>query len=94
MNVKHQTTCARVEITEIYSHIFLAKREILSHSHLTEKKIRQINYLVTYSVRPLLSQKFYQKYVRENFCNFHTVEIPEILSHNFFEKISWNQWFY
>ena len=40
---------------------------------LTEKKIREINSLVTSLVKTLLSRKFYQKSVRENFRNFHTV---------------------
>ena len=38
---------------------------------LTEKKIRQINYLVISLVKPLLSRNFCQKCVRENFRNFH-----------------------
>ena len=41
---------------------------------LTEKKIRQINYLVNSLVKPLLSRNFCEKSVRENFCNFHTVQ--------------------
>ena len=45
------------------------EREILSHL----KKFRQINYLVISFVKPLLSQFFCEKSVRENFCNFHTV---------------------
>ena len=34
---------------------------------------RQINSLVTYLVKPLLSRNFFQKWVRENSRNFHTV---------------------
>ena len=45
------------------------KREILSH----RKKFRQINSLVTYLVKLLLSQNFCQKCMRENSRNFHTV---------------------
>ena len=45
------------------------KREIFSH----RKKFRQINSLVTYFVKPLLSRNFCQKCVRENSRNFHTV---------------------
>ena len=52
------------------------KRQILSH---TEKKIRQINYLVISLVKPLLSRNFCQKCVRENFRNFHNVAL-ELLS--------------
>ena len=51
---------------------------------LTEKKFRQINYLVISLVKTLLSRNFCQKRVRVNSCNFHAV-----LS-LFFEKISWN----
>ena len=40
---------------------------------LTEKKFRQINYLVISLVKPLLSRNFCKESVRENFCNFHTV---------------------
>ena len=40
---------------------------------LTEKKFRQINYLVISLVKPLLSRNFCEKSVRENLCNFHTV---------------------
>ena len=40
---------------------------------LTEKKFRQINYLVISLVKTLLSRNFCQKRVRVNFRNFHTV---------------------
>ena len=50
---------------------------------LAEKKFRQINYLVISLVKPLLSRDFCEKSVRENFCNFHTVQ--------FSAKIPWNQ---
>ena len=40
---------------------------------LTEKIFRQINSLVTYLVKPLFSRNFWQKCVRENSRNFHTV---------------------
>ena len=43
------------------------KREILSHL----KIFRQINYLVTYLVKPLISRNFCQKCVRKNSRNFH-----------------------
>ena len=49
---------------------------------LTEKKIRQINFLVISLVKLLLSRNFCQKSVRENFRNFHTVRLRfVILSH-------------
>ena len=41
---------------------------------LTEKIFRQITYLVISLVKLLLSRNFCQKSVRENFCNFHTVQ--------------------
>ena len=40
---------------------------------LTEKKIRQITYLVISLVKPMLSRNFCKRSARENFCNFHTV---------------------
>ena len=40
---------------------------------LSPKKFRQINSLVTYLVNPLLSRNFWQKCVRGNSRNFHTV---------------------
>ena len=40
---------------------------------LTKKILRQINSLVTYLVKPILSRNFCQKCVRENSRNFHTV---------------------
>ena len=43
--------------------------KILSH----QKIFRQINSLVIHLVKPLLSQNFCHKYVRENSRNFHTV---------------------
>ena len=42
---------------------------------LTEKKFRQINYLVISLVKPLLSRNFCEKSVRENSGNFHTVAL-------------------
>ena len=41
---------------------------------LTEKKFRQISYLVISLVKPLLSRNVCQKSVRDNFCNFHNVQ--------------------
>ena len=58
---------------------------------LTEKKFRQINYLVISLVKPLLSRDFRQKCVRVNFRNFHSVYIhsgAKIYSH---QKNSSNQ---
>ena len=62
------------------------------------KKNRQINSLVTYLVKPLLSRNFCQKCVRETSRNFHnvlwqchSVEKWGILSHR--KNISWNQLF-
>ena len=40
---------------------------------LTKNFFRQINSLVTYLVKPFLSRNFWQKCVRENARNFHTV---------------------
>ena len=40
---------------------------------LTEKKFRQINYLVISVVKTLLSRNFCQKIVKVNYRNFHTV---------------------
>ena len=40
---------------------------------LTNKIFRQINSLVTYSVKQLFSRNFWQKCVRKNFRNFHTL---------------------
>ena len=40
---------------------------------LTKEKFRQINSLVIYLVKPLLSRDFRQKCVRVNFRNFHSV---------------------
>ena len=39
---------------------------------ITKNYFRQINFLVTYIVKPLLSRNLYQKCVRENSRNFHT----------------------
>ena len=77
-----------VEITEIYSQC--GKNDNFS---LTEKKIRQINYLVISLVKPLLSRNFCQKRVFRNFHAAlwvwdHSVEITEILYHTFLTKIS------
>ena len=47
---------------------------------LTEKIFRQINSLVTYLVKPLLSRNFCQKCVRENSRNFHTVQLCHCLA--------------
>ena len=47
----------------------MEKREILSH----RKKNRQIDDLVIYLVKQLISRNFCEKTVRENFCNFDTV---------------------
>ena len=64
---------------------------------LNGKIIRQINSLVIYLVKPLLSRNFCQKMVRVNFRNFHSVSMPhsvekrEILSH--LKDISSNQLF-
>ena len=60
---------------------------------LTKNFFRQINSLVTYLVKPLLSRNFCQKCVRENSRNFHTMcseflvfphqlEIPQNFSHS------------
>ena len=64
---------------------------------LTEKIIRQINYLVISLVKPLLSRKFCQKCVRVNFRNFHTVKgsmCRETFSYSFLRKVSRKQRFF
>ena len=67
---------------------------------LTKKIFRQINSLVTYLIKPLLSRNFCQKCMREfpkfsHCCAIHTVlEKPKIYCH--LKNISWNQftaWF-
>ena len=60
---------------------------------LTETIFREINSVVTYLVKLLLSRKFCQKSVKENFRNFHivhhsSVEITGILSRAFLKKKS------
>ena len=52
------------------SHCTVWKNEKFS---LTEKKFRQIIYLVISIVKLMLSRNFCEKSVRDNFCNFHTV---------------------
>ena len=52
--------------------------EILSH----QKIFREINSFVIYLVKTLFSRNFCQKYVRENFHNFHTVCITFLFSSN------------
>ena len=54
----------------------MEKREILSH----QKIFRQINSLVTYLVKPLISRNFRQNRVTENSRNFHTVQKGLILA--------------
>ena len=49
------------------------KREIYSHRCFS---VKSTFYLVSVSVKTLLSRKFRQKSVRRNFCNFHTVLLP------------------
>ena len=44
----------------------------LQKFNLTKKEIRQINYLVIFLVKLLLSRNFCQKRVRVNFRNLHT----------------------
>ena len=56
---------------------------------LTEKKFRQINYLVITLVKPVLSRNFLQKCVRgvtENFRHFHTVNRIILLMYTFLTK--------
>ena len=50
---------------------------IFCHSEFLSHPKIQINSLVTYLVKPLLSRNFCQKCLRENFRNFHTVH-PEL----------------
>ena len=44
---------------------------------LIKEIFRQINSIVTYLVKPLLSRNFSQKCVRENSRNFHTVSLSQ-----------------
>ena len=64
----HDTPCATY--ATFYWHS-VEKLQILSH----QKKnfFAEINSLVPYLVKPLLSRNFSQKSMRENFYNFHTV---------------------
>ena len=48
---------------------------------LTEKIFRQIDSLVMFFLKALLSRNFCQKCVRLDCSNFHSVEKREILSH-------------
>ena len=76
----------------------MEKREIL----IRQNFFRQINSLVAYLVKPLISRNFCRKRMRENSLNFSTVthsmhncvEIAEILSHTFFATILLKQWIY
>ena len=43
-----------------------------TRNSLTEKIFREINSLVTYLVKMLISRNFCQKSIREIFRNFHT----------------------
>ena len=52
---------------------------------ITEKKFRQINYLVISLVKPLLSRNFCQKYVRVIFRNFYTAVLKYMISCCFHE---------
>ena len=58
---------------------------------LHQKIFRQINFLVTYLVKPLLSRNFCQKCVIENFHNFHTAKSTVKRDHT--QKFPWNQLF-
>ena len=62
------------------STICTAQCEKTRHSLSLKKKIRQINYLVISLVKPLISRNFCEKSVRENFCNFHTVQYCDLLA--------------
>ena len=43
-----------------------------TRNSLTEKKFRQITYLIISLVKAMLSRNFCEKNVRDNFCNFHS----------------------
>ena len=93
---------------EIYSHRFLKKFrestillvEIFSLQQFYVKSIwisTKIYVKSTFSlVRGKIIAKFYVKPFSKQVSTsqYHSVEIKEILSHTFFAKISWNQWFY
>ena len=55
-------------------------RQIDEEFSFTRKIFRQINSLITYLVKPLLSRNFCQNCMREEFRNFHTVEMKLLLS--------------
>ena len=63
------------------------------HTVLSKEIFRQFKL-----VKALLSRILCQKNAKINFRNFSTpqcsVELAEILSHSFFAKISWKEWFY
>ena len=74
-----------IHCCDVYCLLSVEKREIYSHW----KIFRQITYLVLSFVKTLLWRKFFQKSVRVNFRNFHTVvwlhhtvEITEFYSHS------------
>ena len=53
--------------------MYVTFRNLNTHSvEKREKIFRQINSLVTYLVKPLLSRNFWQKCVREKSSNFHS----------------------
>ena len=76
--------------TDAFTKLLFKKRAGQKFS-LTKKIFRQINSLVNYLVKTLLSRNFCQKCMRENFRNFHTVQCltssqPILLNKNLFSK--------
>ena len=67
-----------------------------TRNSLSLKEFRQINYLVIFWVKPLVSRNFYEKSVRENFCNFHTVPLskPIKMIRNEIEMVLPKSWFH
>ena len=69
--------------TDAFTKLLFKKRAGQKFS-LTKKIFRQINSLVNYLVKPLLSQNFCQKYVNENFRNF---QLSKMCCKNFVKKL-------
>ena len=72
-NCKHFKINVSVQncFDETTSSLTFCKDICLRKFSLTEKKFRQINFLVISLIKPLLSRNFWEKSVRENLWNFH-----------------------
>ena len=72
-------------LSHIFSKTFVKVTVLLKK--LTLKIFRQINSLVTYLVKPLLSRNFCQNRVRVNFRNFHIVTQLHFYGKNFVKAV-------